>query len=358
MVPELYDYIYTDTDKVISVYSQLTGGVVELRETLSGNVTTQDKNWNLDVKVLKHDRGSESQDKKELKETVKPYHSIFSELEENLVKNGHLLDLSSDIYRDRIREPEFRDLLKRTFCVKVTGRCVIEDYERMKSIAEAFPKVAEFVNKGSESALKNSEPIAELNRQIEQKKTEIAQIKDKNKRAQAKASLKTTTRKVDQLLAGIDRVGNIDQWILDGMKTWINTFLPGIVNLRVYPSNSHMDVQVFGHLKKKYFADPDSDPIHFTYGSMPTECITLVGIVTSVPMDGGDNFVPLQEFQNKELSDTESIENAFRGVFRGFDGMEQMIRTCRFPRILVYPLLVYRKASPNRKLQEVSNSSS
>ena len=70
MVPELYDYIYTDTDKVISVYSQLTGGVVELRETLSGNVTTQDKNWNLDVKVLKHDRGSESQDKKELKETV------------------------------------------------------------------------------------------------------------------------------------------------------------------------------------------------------------------------------------------------------------------------------------------------
>jgi hypothetical protein len=68
----------------------------------------------------------------------------------------------------------------------------------------------------------------------------------------------------------------------------------------------------------------------------------MVGIVTSVPRESADNFIPLIEFEKDGLADHELIERAFRGVFRGFDGIEQMIRTCRFPRVLVQPLTVYR----------------
>jgi hypothetical protein len=64
-----------------------------------------------------------------------------------------------------------------------------------------------------------------------------------------------------------------------------------------------------------------------------------------VPAEEGEQFRPLAEFDRDDLADYESVEHAFRGLFRGFDGLEQMIRTCRFPRILVYPLTVYRSVS-------------
>jgi len=48
----LYDYIYVDLDKAISLYSQLTGGVVELREAHSEKGATADNKRNYDFKVL------------------------------------------------------------------------------------------------------------------------------------------------------------------------------------------------------------------------------------------------------------------------------------------------------------------
>ena len=108
---------------------------------------------------------------------------------------------------------------------------------------------------------------------------------------------------------------------------------------------------MFGHLKKQCFEDSDSNSFHFTYGSIPTEILTMVGIITSVPDKDGDQFKPLVEFEKSELVDMEVIENAFRGMFRGFDGMEQKIRTCRYPRNLVYPLMVYRSVAPNVGLE-------
>lgn len=347
---DLFDYIYVDTDKVVSVYSQLTGGVVEIREAVSENTRNNDNKRKYDFKIFKHDAGGSSQDKEGLKEIIKPYHSFFSELEEELITQGHMIDLSKDGYNSKIKDDEFRSILKQTFCIKVTGRCVIEDYERIKSISSVYPDITNLINKSCETALKNSEQYKELIGIIEKQESEIALITDRNKKERAKALLKSKRKEFDSALTS-QKISGVDQWILDGMKTWINAFLPGIVNLRVYPTSECMEVHVFGHLKKECFFDSDSNSFHFTYGSIPTENITLVGIITSVPTQKEDDFFPLKEFQNKELSNEEGIESAFRGVFRGFDGFEQMIRTCRFPRILVYPLLVYRKAAPKNGIQ-------
>ncbi|HZR34063.1 MAG TPA: hypothetical protein VFA75_01725 [Nevskia sp.] len=112
-----------------------------------------------------------------------------------------------------------------------------------------------------------------------------------------------------------------------------------------------MDEHVFGHLKRNCFEDVDSNSLHFTYGSIPTEKLTMIGIITSVPDESDSEFKPLVEFEKENLKDFESVENAFRGVFRGFDGLEQMIRTSRFPRILVHPLTVYRSVEPISRSQ-------
>ena len=39
-------------------------------------------------------------------------------------------------------------------------------------------------------------------------------------------------------------------------------------------------------------------------------------------------------------NEAQSVESGFRGVFRGFGGLEEMIRTCRYPRIMVQPIAI------------------
>ena len=84
----------------------------------------------------------------------------------------------------------------------------------------------------------------------------------------------------------------------------------------------------------------------------------MIGIVTSVPAEGGETFKPLVEFERDGLANYESVENAFRGLFRGFDGLEQMIRTSRFPRVLVLPLTVYRSVAPNPSFRRIASGGS
>lgn len=342
----LYDYIYVDLEKVISLYSQLTGGVVELRESNSERSRTADNKRNYDFKVFKHDASGTDHDKNAVKEVIKPHHSVLMELEQELSDKGYLIDLNKQTNMLSLKDSELREQLKNTLCVKVCGRAVVEDYERIKSIAHAFPEIANIINKSVELTLRQSTEFIELQEQLKEIERDVKNTKERNARSIKEQQLKTIKMTVDSMIQGSSAVGNVDQWILDGIKTWIDTFLPGIVNLRIYPSFDYPEEHVFGHLKKGCFEDTDSNSFHFTYGSMPTENITMIGIVTSVPAEHAENFNPLIEFKKDSLADFESFENAFRGMFRGFDGMEQMIRTCRFPRILVQPLTVYRSVNP------------
>jgi hypothetical protein len=250
-----------------------------------------------------------------------------------------------------LRDDELRTLLSNSLCIKVTGRAVIEDYDRLKGIASAFPDVVKLINRSVESNLRGSVEYKQLQAQLDTLGAQVKAEKDRNARATKDAQLKQAKASLSAIAASAASVGSVDQWILDGLQTWIDTFLPGIINLRLYPSPGHPDEQFFGHLKREHFEDRDLSSFHFTYGSVPTEPISLIGIVTAIPTGTDDNFKPLAEFERDGLADTESVERAFRGVFRGFDGMEQMIRTCRFPRVLVQPLIVYRSVEPNPALQ-------
>lgn len=351
----LYDYIYVDLDKVISLYSQMTGGIVEIIERNAESSRSLDNKRNYDFKVFKHDAGGTEIDKTTSKETIKPHHALLKEMEEALAINGYLVDLTEPDAAKSFRDPAFRTQLKDTFCIKVRGRAVIEDYERMKGIATAFPEIVKLINKSGESTLINSPAYIELSDQIAGAEAAIKGIKDRNSRSSEALRLKKMKEMLSTLVATATQLNGVEQWILDGMKTWIDAFLPGIVNLRVYPSIDRPDEHVFGHLKKLCFEDVDASSFHFTYGSFPTEDFTLVGIVTSVPSQDGEQFRPLGEFERTELEDHESVEKGFRGVFRGFDGLEQMIRTCRFPRVLVHPLTVYRSVASNPSFQRTAS---
>lgn len=347
----LYDYVYVDLDKVVSLYSQLTGGVVELKETQSEKGSTSDNKRNYDFKVFKHDAGGTIQDKESNKETIKPHHALLQELEQELSSSGYLLDLSELKEGATLKDKETREILKNALCVKCTGRIVIEDYERIKSIGQDFPEIVKLINRSHADSLKETHEYREIVRQIKELESAGG---NRNSKAKKKRKAKELRKSLEDLVESSSAIDSVPKWILDGMKTWIDAFLPNITNIRVYPFPNEKDEHLFGHLDASNFSVPDSTAFHFTYGSFPTEEFTMLGVITSVPSDLEEEFNPLEEFEKETLEDYESVENAFRGMFKGFNGMEAMIRTCRYPRVLVHPILVYRQTSPNEALQRTS----
>lgn len=346
----LYDYLYADLPKVISLYSQLTGGVVESRETTHEHGRTADNKRAYDFKVFRHDAGGTANDKSGTKELVKPHHAVLAELETELTRQGYLLDLSSGGTERSLRDPELRRLLAGSLCVKATGRAVIEDYERMKGISKDFPEIAKLVNKSIESGMKDSAAYKELEAQLQSIGAELREEKDRNKKARKEDQVRRLKAELAQVVSSTAKVGVVDQWVLDGFRSWVDAFIPGIINLRIYPAVERADEQVFGHLKREYFEDSNTSSFHFTYGTVPTERLSMIGIVTAIPSECADPFDPLAEFQREGLESNESVESAFRGLFRGFGGLEEMVRTSRYPRVLVQPVVVYRSVEPNASL--------
>lgn len=344
----LYDYLYVDLDKAISLYSQLTGGIVELRETQSERNTTSDNKRNYDFKVFKHDAGGTTQNKDQDKATIKPHHALLQELEAELMSSGYLLDLDSFDENKTLKDPELRTILKNALCIKCTGRIVIEDYERMKKIGKDFPNIVKLINRSHADSLKDNPEYQAIEQQVKELENTTG---DRNKKSKAKQKARELKAGLDNLVASSTAVEVVPPWILEGMRTWIDAFLPNITNIRIYPFDDQIDEHIFGHLEAENFTIPDPTAFHFTYGSFPTEEFTMLGIVTSVPQNEEEKFSPLKEFEKDELEDYESVESAFRGMFRGFDGIEAMVRTCRYPRVLVHPILVYRQTSPNKKIQ-------
>jgi len=271
---DMYDFLYVDIEKVVSIYSQITGGIVEVSERSTENSNTSDNKRNYDFKIFKHNAGGTESDKESLKEVVKPHHALIKETEERLLSSNLLIDFTRE--KKSLRDYDFRKLLKETFCIKVKGRALIEDYERLKTIASAFPDVLDMVNRSVVSTAKNSPEYGNAIATIDAVRSEIKLEKDRNIRATKERQLKELTKKLDSYTEALSKNNGIEQWILDGMKTWIDTFLPGIVNLRIYPTTEAPDEHVFGHLKKQCFVDQNSNSLHFTYGSFPTEELTLV----------------------------------------------------------------------------------
>lgn len=341
----LYDYLYADLGKIVSLYSQLTGGIVEVVEKNTERSQTADNKRNYDFKVFKHDAGGTSAEKTSSKETTKPHHALFTELETLLEEEGYLVNLTSKDGGFSLRDDSLRTHLKSALCVKVKGRAIIEDYERLKSISKSFPEITKFTNQSSINNLKSSAPYIALQQQLKEEDIRIRNIKNREQRSQEQSRV-AELKKTLQALESEVSISSVPPWILEGLEQWINSFVSGIINLRIYPRIEHPDEHIFGNLKAAFLEDQNTTSFHFTYGSFPTEELTMLGIITSVPNEAGELFKPLAEFEKDGLSNNATVEHGFRGVFRGFDGIEDMIRTCRFPRVLVHPLTVYRSVSP------------
>jgi hypothetical protein len=351
-VSEVRDFLYLDMEKITSLYSQLTGGLVHQFEASSHSQNDNKNLRNYDFKIFKHEAGGTAINSESLKETWVSHHDLFNRLEEELFNAGFAVDLSYDITPKDIEAGTAASIFQNTLCVKAEGWPVLEDYERIKRIASNFNDIAGIINQSIITTFKQSPEMDELEQQLKEKEQEIASIKDNKLRLQQSKQLKELKDALETMIEA-KKVGAVDEWIIDGVKKWVATFLPGIFNLRLYPYESLPEFHILSNLKRECFLDKDIEAIHYLYGSKPTLKFGMLGIVTSVPTNDNNGFDPMSEFAGlapEEGKERLVVENAFRSLFRGFDGFEDMIRTCRYPRIMVYPIAVYRAVKPNPSL--------
>ncbi len=310
----LIDLLYADLPKLISLQAQVSGNGMTLG-------------------------ADEPLDK------VSP--SQLLSFEAALGVQGYLMDLTrSNAYRS-LRDAGLRQTLATTLCIKVTGRAVIDDYQRIRKSMDALPEAVAFVNKSVQASVRNTDDFRQTELTIAAEVEQLKEDSDRDSRSATQSRIAQMKGDLDDAIKASTTVNGVDQWVLDGLKSWIGSHLAGIVKLRVYPSLEFADEQIFGNLKRECFQEKDLDSLQFALGAIPSSFVTLLGIVTSVPDEEADTFDPLAEFDQEMLSNPQTLEKSNREVLKSIQSLENLARTCQFPRVMVQPLLVYRSFAPN-----------
>lgn len=351
---EIKDFIYLDMEKVSSLYSQLSGGIAQSVEASSATTEDSKNLRNYDFKLFKHEAGGTKAGSKVLKETRVSHHEIYNLLEKELFSNGYAAEIGVDITKENIDSGDAVKIFENALCIKAEGHILLEDYDRLTRIADNYDEITQLINNSIESKLKDMPDLKEIFIQINDMKENIKKMKNSSQKTNKKKELDQLQSNLNVLIES-SQIEKVEDWIIKGLKTWVQVFLPDVFNVRLYPFEDSENFHVMSNVKRRFFLDDNTNSVHYLFGSKPTIKMTMLGVITSIPQKDGDSFEPMREFDNADLelegNEAKSVEKGFRGVFRGFDGLEGMIRTCRYPRIMVQPIAIYRAIKPNTALQ-------
>lgn len=336
------DFLYFDFEKAASIFSQLEGG---LRERLS---VTEDKSKDTSAgatfgipKIAEAKLGADYVEKRSVIESKLLHHDLFSRVESQLGERGLVSDLTSSEHENLGSSEEIRNAIGTSPYVKASGWGVIEDYRRIAFISENFNKLISFVSQCGISAIKESPEYVAFLEQIEELRTTANSMQNRDQKAVAKQQLKTLQKTLEDMLK--PQVTPVDQFLIDGIKLWINTFMPNRINFRIYPFEKHPSFQVICNLKRDCFVDQDLEHLLYGYGNRPNVKLAVFGLITSIPSKEDIIFEPLDEFNNtQDKTDKIAFEEAFRRLFGAMDNIEAFTRYSRYPNVTVHPIAVFR----------------
>jgi len=179
----------------------------------------------------------------------------LNKVEQQLTQTGLVVDLSEEVQPSETCAETIRAAIGTRPYLKAAGWSVIEDYRQILSITEKFNELIDFVSKCSLEAIKQSPEYLELQQQIDEARQNIKNLTDRNQKAVAKSRLKALDANLERLAT--PELYAIEQWLLDGLKLWIDTFVPNRINFRIYPFESCPSFQVICNLKRECFVDQD-----------------------------------------------------------------------------------------------------
>ncbi len=218
---------------------------------------------------------------------------------------------------------------------------MLEDYRRILAISEKFNDLVEFVAKSAQQAVKQSPEFKQLEQMLATAREAAGKVPDPNQKAVQREKVKSVQRQLEELAK--PKLEKADQWILEGMRLWINTFMPSRINFRIYPFANCLAFQVLCNLKRECFVDSDLEHLLYGYGNRPNVPLAVFGVITSLPAEGESTFDPMKEFETSvPLPERVVFEKAFRAVFGAVQGLEAFVRYSRYPNVTVHPIAVYR----------------
>ena len=339
---EIRDLVYLDFDKAASIWSQFEGG---LRERIS--ITEDDgKQQKAGVKfgipkIAEANLGADYAQKRSALETKILHHDILNRVDDELSSHKLIFDISSSVTPDEMMAENIRASIGKTPYIKATGQCVIEDYPRILSICEQYNNVIDFIAQCGLQSIKSSPEYVQMQTEIEDARKRIGKIKNRDEKSKQKRELKALEASIKDMAKS--EIEGVEQWLLDGIKLWINTFMPTRINFRTYPIPSCPDFQVICNLKRECFVDQDPEHLLYGYGNKPNVDLTVFGLITSIPSADDERFDPMTEFADEsKLDDKVVFERAFRGIFGAMDDIEAFVRYSRYPNITVHPIAIYR----------------
>jgi hypothetical protein len=328
----LRDLLYLDFNKVASIYSQLEGGL--LQEILSEKQA--DRRLETVRSLVESDRSATL-------ESRIVHHDILVRVEDQLFKYGAALDINDAFPQGDPTADEIHDEVAKFAYIRAEGWAVIEDYSNLTTIIERFNDLGEFIARSAVSDTPQSQQLEQQSRRVDDARAQVRNATDKN-RAQALNRLRQAETQLREALNDVTGIGALPDWLVHGVKLWVDTLMRDQINLRVYPFESASSFQVLSNLKRECFVDASLENLMFAYGIQPNIRLTMLGLLTSLPSKEPASFDPLAEFEERadDLSSEEELEAAFRGIFSSALGLEQFVRFSRYPNVTVYPLAVYR----------------
>lgn len=343
--PDLRDLVYFDFDKAASLFSQLEQGL--LREVRSSVEAAKDERnvRKYDLKLFKPEFGGIASEKTSRLESRVLHHDLLARVEDALFEHGMAVDINVALAESEVTTQQIRSLLVTAPYLRAEGWSVIEDYERIKKIAADLPAIQEFIGRCSIQSMQQTPEVQSIQQELDNARKKANAEGDRNKKAKELEKLRVAEGKFQTLLREALGWEEVPRWLLDGMGLFINTFMPSRINLRVYPMEGVPQFQVLANLKRDCFIDGDLENVLFAYGTRPNVKLTVLGLITSMPERFGEVFDPMREFEEQgqePMSAHMSFEKGLRDVFRGLEGLEQLVRFSRFPNVTVYPLAVYR----------------
>ena len=335
------DFIYFDYDKIKSISSQISGGLIQEISHAFEDENSLNGNMGFNFQVLKGNGGGKTVEKVIKTEKIELYHEILNQLENSLFEKELLTNINENFYEGKRPFNEFKKGIENFSFIKATGWFKFEDFEKLKLISSNINEISKFINY---EHLKNNLELNSLREQLNDKKKEIKS----NKSSQHKDFLQLSSieKKLDKLVSEKLNLTLFDEAWIEGLKTFLDTFSPNRLNLRVQPFDEFNDFQILSSLKEECLTTGNYDRIIYTYGSRPNIKLTILGILTSCPAEIDKRKHPDDEFlyyDDNELTESQVFEKAFRNMFSTFENLDKFFFVPTFPKIGIYTLAIYRE---------------
>lgn len=336
------DLLYFDFDKAASIWSQFEGGLLERVSVTEDTGKDRAAGTRFGVAGLAEaNLGVDYLQKTSTLKSKTLHHDLLIRVEKNLFEAGLVADLSTQVEPDQTSSTVIRAAIGDRPYLRAEGNSVLEDYRRIVAISEQFNEIIRFIGLATQETAKKSPAYTDLLRLIDQEEAAADAVKDRNQRAAKKSQIRQLRGKLEELLK--PQIGGVDSWLLEGVRLFINTFMPSRINFRIYPFPECPSFQVLCNLKRDCFVDADLEHLLYGYGNRPNVPMAVLGLITSLPPETPSSFDPMREFvENPTLVESAGFEQGFRGLFVGMEGMEAAARFSRYPNVTVHPIAVYR----------------